>query len=129
MVKLDQTLAFVQQYFEDEKVLLEDWYHGFYSHAFPGEPVAAMPSLDNIRDAFERWVGNVTDQLYNLICVEWNYPGKSKNRVYQDKVKLAAALADLFISSTWKIPAPIATATLLAQMGLDKVCGTYEGGH
>lgn len=127
--EMEKTETTVRRYFEDEKVLLEDWYRDFFKTKFPGEPVAVMPNLSKIRDAFKTWAKDVNIQLFNLICVEWNYPEMRKNRRFEDRVRLAAALADFLISCTWKVPAPIATATLLVQMGLDKVCNTYlEGG-
>jgi len=126
---LKETITSVQEYFEDEKALLEDWYNDFFSiEMFPGEPMATMPSLNKIQDAFEEWVEKVRFQLYNLICIEWDYRGKYKNERFYNKVKLAAELADFLISCTWKIPAPIATATLLVKIGMERICDNYPKG-
>lgn len=129
MIGLQETFATVQQYFEDERILLEDWYRDLYRAQFPGEPVAAMPSLEKIQSDFKKWVEDSKIQLRNLICVEWDYPKRRDNKEFQDKVGLAAGLADFLISLTLEIPAPIATATLLVQMGLDRICDRYLEGE
>lgn len=111
----------VIQYFQTPEILYSDWYKSYYSsELFPGQPVAIMPSLDYVKQSFERWVSKRKNELYNLICVEWNYPNKRKE--YSDNIKLAVALGDFLISSTLKIPSPIASAVLLVQSGLDKFC-------
>lgn len=125
---MKETADAAEKYLKNERALLEEWYNDFYStELFPGEPLAAMPSLDEIRHAFTKWVAEVKTQLYNLVCVEWDYP--SKRNTFKNKITLAASLADFFISCTWKIPAPVATATLLVQMGLDRICGIDREGE
>lgn len=111
----------VIQYFQNPEILYNDWYESYYSsELFPGQPVAIMPSTDHIKQSFERWLSKRKNELYNLICVEWNYYDKQKE--YSDNIMLAVALADFLISSTLKIPSPIALTVLLVQSGLDKFC-------
>ncbi|MFZ3169744.1 MAG: hypothetical protein WA130_19185 [Candidatus Methanoperedens sp.] len=113
----------VIQYFENQEILYNDWYESYYSsEAFPGQPVAIMPNIDYIMQSFNHWFIKRKNVLYNLICVEWDYPNRKKE--YSDSVTLAVALSDFIISSTIKVPSPIALAVLLVQNGLDKLC--YE---
>ena len=59
-------------------------------------------------------------ELYNLICVEWDYYNKRDD--YSDSITLTVALADFLILCTLEIPSPIAVTVLLVQRGLNKFC-------
>ncbi|MDT4897435.1 MAG: hypothetical protein QOH25_2512 [Acidobacteriota bacterium] len=113
----------IQTYMNSEAVCLEDWYGDYRALAeIPGEPVTIKPNLNEIKKAFAAWVELRREQLFNLICVEWDYPARRKNEKLQDKMSLAAALADFLLSCALQIPAPVATSVLLVQMGLDQFC-------
>lgn len=113
----------VIQYFQNPEILYTDWYESYYSsELFPGQPVAIMPNIDYVKQSFERWLAKRKKELYNIVCVEWDYPNKRKK--YSDDFGLAVALANFLISLSLKIPAPIALSVLLVQRGLDTFC--YE---
>lgn len=111
----------VIQYSQNQEILYSDWYDSYYSsELFPGQPVAIMPGIDYIEQSFERWRNKRKKELYNLICVEWDYYNKRND--YSDSITLTVALADFLISCTLEIPSPIAVTVLLVQRGLDKFC-------
>jgi hypothetical protein len=106
----------------DETSCLREWYLAYHSSVYPGKPCAVFPTIKEMKKAFEKWVKSKQEQLFNLICVKWNYPEKHKNTKFQDKVILASSLADFLNSCTLEIPSPITTAVLLVRMGLEKLC-------
>lgn len=111
----------VIRYFQNPDILYSDWYMSYYSsELFPGQPVATIPSIGHMKQSFEHWFNKRKKELYNLICVEWNYPAKRKK--YSNKVELSTALAEFLMSSNLEIPAPITVAVLLVRIGLDKFC-------
>ena len=119
---MDTITAQVQEYLNDDERCFLDWYRAYRRlEEFPGEPVAAIPTLDEIREAFSNWVQLSRDRLFNVICVEWDYRGRRKDERFQEKLTLAVALAE-FLSSTLSIPSPVTTAVLLVQIGLDEFC-------
>ena len=119
---MDTITAQVQQYMNDDARCFLDWYRAYRKlEGFPGEPVAALPTLDEIREAFSEWVQLSRDRLFNLICVEWDYPARRKDEKFQEKVTLAVALTE-FLSGAFGIPSPATTAVLLVQVGLDEFC-------
>ncbi len=120
-MKSSSTRDEVIKYFQNPEILYGDWYDSYYSsELFPGRPVAIKPSIENMKQTFEGWFNKRKKELYNLICVEWDYPNKQKE--YSDDVRLAVALSDFIISSTFKAPSPIALAVLLVQKGVDEFC-------
>lgn len=120
---MEGTKAIVQKYMEDETSCLQEWYRNYYSlEMYPGKPCTVVPNIDEIRRIFAEWFERRRTQLFNLICVEWDYPTKCKDVKFQDKVCLATALADFLIACTLKLPSPVMTTVLLVKMGLDHLC-------
>lgn len=113
----------VESYMEDEEACLQDWYSDYRRlKAIPGEPVGKRPSLNEMREAFLSWLQQHREQLINLICVEWDFSRRRKEESFQNRVFLAAALADFLLSAAVTLPAPITTSVLLVKTGLDELC-------
>lgn len=89
----------VKKYLDNETGCFQEWYKEYYSlELYPGEACVAMPNMDEIRTSFAEWFKHRRGQLFNLICVEWNYPAKIKDPKFEKKAYLAAAIADLLVS-------------------------------
>jgi hypothetical protein len=120
---MDKVKPDVQEYMKDENRCLQEWYRAYYSsELYPGEPCAVLPGIDKMKESFENWTRSKQKKLFNLICVEWNYPAKHKDTKFQDKILLASSLTDFLISCVMQIPSPITTAVLLVRMGLENFC-------
>jgi len=113
----------VEKYMNDEEACLQDWYSDYRAlNTIPGEPVGRRPGLNEMRQAFSQWLERHREQLFNLICIEWDFAKLRKEERFQDRVVLAAALADFLLASAISLPAPISTSVLLVKTGLDELC-------
>ncbi|HEV7395342.1 MAG TPA: hypothetical protein VGN86_02425 [Pyrinomonadaceae bacterium] len=120
---MEELTSQVEGYMNNEEACLQAWYRDYSALAtIPGEPVARKLNMDEMRQAFLAWLERNRETLFNLICVEWDFARRRKEDRFQNRVLLAAALADFLLSSAVAFPAPITTSVLLVKTGLDELC-------
>jgi hypothetical protein len=107
----------------DYDLALRQWYREYRAQetGIPGTEVS-FPSTEKMERALEDWLDHARDQLYQIICVKWNYPQKRKQAEFQEAASLAVALADFLIAQYTKVPSPLALACILVMKGLDAFC-------
>jgi len=74
-----------------------------------------------LRQRALRWFDAHQGFLRQKICVDWNYKEKIKDPRYQDRLFLAAALADL-VGGSLKGVSPFTVVAFLLKRGLEKLC-------
>jgi hypothetical protein len=87
----------------------------------PGEEIA-FPSSQKMKKTFDDWLYKMSESLYKLICIDWDYPSKRKSKEFRDSIALIIAIADYIISCSIQIPTPIAVVTILFLKDLDNFC-------
>jgi hypothetical protein len=65
---------------------------------------------------------SLSTQLYQKICVDWEFCKKRNDPDLSDTVNLVATIMDILSSMTLGFP-PVLIATILTKKGLTKFCG------
>lgn len=114
-----------KKYLSNESTALKDWYREYRSiqTGVPGGEISVV-NIPKIQESFDEWFDTTKEDLYRIICVEWNYPEKRKRDEYKETVLYVIALADFLIAKQTNVPSPLALASLLVMKGLDNFCAS-----
>jgi len=116
--------ALIKAYLSDETKLYQDWYQGL--NPVKGDPstvkFASLPSVDAVKQRFEKWVEKHQGWLKQKICVDWGY--SRKHEEFQTTEMLIIALTADGLTAALPIPtATLAAMTILVmERHLDKMC-------
>ena len=116
--------ALIKVYLSDETKLYQDWYQGL--NPVKGDPstvkFASLPSVDAVKQRFEKWVEKHQGWFKQKICVDWGY--SRKHEEFQTTEMLIIALTADGLTAALPIPtATLAAMTILVmERHLDKMC-------
>ena len=122
--------ALIKAYLSDETKLYQDWYQGLNPQT--GDPstvkFASLPSVDAVKQRFEKWVEKHQGWLKQKICVDWGY--SRKHEKFQTQEMLIIALTADGLTAALPIPtATLAAMTILVmERHLDKMCSECAEG-
>jgi len=76
---------------------------------------------DQAKQIGQAWFESKKDELYKIVCDDWNYAEKIKDEWYQNKHNLAYTISEL-IRDKVGLMAPLTVASLMVRLGLKKPC-------
>jgi len=114
----------IQACLDNPEQAYQDWYASL-TGAETGQtvPYANMPSLETLKKRFSTWYENHSEQLRQLICIEWDYLGKKSHYLHHSHL-IVAIVVDIAALSELIHPLHVpVTVTLLSTEGfLDRLC-------
>lgn len=111
----------IERYIGDKKFLYEAWYQKKMAMELgldeDVEYKGEMPTIDDIKNKFNEWLGKNKSKLYKLICEKFNY---NKNKfLYSSSVELIKEISKI-IGFDYSPSTEI--ASILVEIGLDNLC-------
>ena len=119
----------IKAYLSDETKRYQDWYQGLNPVQSDSNTIqfAKPPSLEAIKQRFQKWVEKNQAWLKQKICIEWGYSRKHKN-FQTTETLIIAMVADGLTTALPISTATLATLTILVtEHYLDKLCADFNG--
>ncbi|MBZ5516728.1 MAG: hypothetical protein LAN62_18140 [Acidobacteriia bacterium] len=76
---------------------------------------------EELRQRAEQWLDLHSAKIAQTICKDWKFSEKIREPKFQDRLNLAAAIADV-VSGIWVNVSPFSLAALLVKRGIEELC-------